>query len=32
VRINLQHVPEAVRPAPEKADPDEVPHRHRGTT
>jgi len=32
VRINLQHVPEAVRPAPEKADPDEVPHRHRGNT
>ena len=32
VRINLQHVPEAVRPAAEKPDPDEVPHRHRGTT
>ena len=25
VRINLQHVPDAVRPAPEKPDPDEVP-------
>ena len=25
VRINLQHVPDAVRPAPETPDPDEVP-------
>jgi bifunctional non-homologous end joining protein LigD len=25
VRINLQHVPDAARPAPEKPDPDEVP-------
>jgi bifunctional non-homologous end joining protein LigD len=29
VRINLQHVPEAVRPAPEKPDPDEVPDHRR---
>ena len=36
VRINLQHVPEAIRPNPEKPDPDEVPDyrgpRHGGTT
>jgi hypothetical protein len=25
VRINLQHVPDAVRPAPETPDPNEVP-------
>jgi DNA ligase D-like protein (predicted polymerase) len=36
VRINLQHVPDTLRPAPEKPDPDEVPKRWsgaaRGTT
>ncbi len=26
VRINLEHVPEALRPAPEPPDPDDVPH------
>src|SRR5262249_39121751 len=25
IRINLQHVPDALRPAPEKPDPDELP-------
>ena len=29
VRINLQHVPDAVRPAPEPPDPDEVPEPPR---
>jgi hypothetical protein len=30
VRINLQHVPDAIRPAAEKPDPDEVPSDRRG--
>ena len=30
VRINLQHVPDTLRPAPEKPDPDEVPTRWSG--
>jgi len=30
VRINLQHVPDAVRPPSEKPDPDEVPEPPRG--
>jgi DNA ligase D-like protein (predicted polymerase) len=29
VRINLQHVPEAIRPAPEQPDPDDVPNYRR---